>query len=169
MVLAVKSGSVAGVRAAPVARAPLRVVARATATKTKTIKVQPKESKASKASGLAVLAKIEELGLLSKVEELGLLSKLEGAGFTLSKIEESGLLSQLEKSGALSLVADKKTPGLLTAAGLALVAAAGATVYFLPDDSTGSLVAQAVAAGALGGAGVAALVGSSFLGDLQKA
>ena len=37
-----QSGSVAGVRAAPVARAPLRVAARATATKTKTIKVQTK-------------------------------------------------------------------------------------------------------------------------------
>lgn len=50
---------------APARARSVSVVARATATKPAPTKASP--------SGLAVLAKIEELGLLSKVEELGLL------------------------------------------------------------------------------------------------
>lgn len=60
------------------------------------------------------------------------------------------------------------TPGLLSATGYALIAGAAALVYFVADDSTASLVGQALGAAALGGGGVAALVGAGLLSDLQR-
>lgn len=144
----------------------LQVVARTTTTTTKAVKAKPATTSGT---SLSILAKVEQLRLLSKVEELGLLSKLEQAGFTLSKIESSGLLSAAEKSGVLTLVADKNTPSALNLTGLTLVAAAGALVYFVPDDTTALLAAQAVGAVTLAGAGLASLVGASILADFQKA
>lgn len=41
-------------------------------------------------------------------------------------------------------------------------------VYFTPDETTAQLALQAVVAAALGAGGVAALVGSNLLSDLQK-
>ncbi|GBF96712.1 hypothetical protein Rsub_09454 [Raphidocelis subcapitata] len=159
-------------------RARVTVVARATKTATKpgtakakagTTKTAPKAAAPKKdGNGLAVLAKVQELGLLSKVQELGLLSKLEASGLTLSKIEESGLLTQLEKSGLLKTVSDKSTPGALSALGYVLIAAAAAVVYLVGDDTAGDIALQAFGALALGGAGVAAIVGSGLLADLQK-
>lgn len=83
-------------------------------------------------------------------------------------IERLGLLSKAESLGALSLATDRGTPGKLSGAALVLLAAAAAVVYFVPDTDTNLLVAQAAGAAVLGGAGLAALVASSILGDLQK-
>jgi hypothetical protein len=63
---------------------------------------------------------------------------------------------------------NRATPGLLSAAGYALIASAAALVYLVDDTSAGELFAQALGALALGGAGVAALVGSGLIADLQK-
>jgi hypothetical protein len=63
---------------------------------------------------------------------------------------------------------NRNTPGLLSTLGLLLVAGAGAVVYFTPDETTAQLALQAVVAAALGAGGVAALVGSNLLSDLQK-
>lgn len=41
-------------------------------------------------------------------------------------------------------------------------------VYLLPDDSAGLVAAQVAGASVLGGAAIAALVGSNILGSLQK-
>lgn len=60
------------------------------------------------------------------------------------------------------------TPGLLSTLGLAAAAGAAAVVYFVPDDTTALVAAQAVGATALGAAAVAALVGANILGSLQK-
>lgn len=51
---------------------------------------------------------------------------------------------------------------------MALLAAAVGIVLAVPDDSTALISAQAFAAVLLGGGGLAALAGSSFLADLQK-
>jgi hypothetical protein len=47
------------------------------------------------------------------------------------------------------------------------VAAVGAVV-FIPDDNASLVVAQSVLAVTLGGVGVAAFLGGSFIGELQK-
>ncbi len=62
----------------------------------------------------------------------------------------------------------RNTPGLLFTAAFAMYALAPAAVYFLPDNSTGLVAAQAaiVALGALGG--TAAFAGGSLLSTLQK-
>jgi hypothetical protein len=41
-------------------------------------------------------------------------------------------------------------------------------VYLIPDDTTGLVAAQVAGASALGAAAIAAFVGSSILGNLQK-
>jgi hypothetical protein len=92
----------------------------------------------------------------------------EKSGFTLSNIERLGLLSKAESLGALSLATDRGTPGKLSGAAVLLLAAAAAVVYFVPDTDTTLLVAQAAGAAVLGAGGVAALVGGSILGNLQK-
>jgi hypothetical protein len=56
----------------------------------------------------------------------------------------------------------------LSTAGLLAAAAAAALVYFVPDDSTGLVAAQVAGASALGAGAIAAFVGSSILGNLQK-
>jgi hypothetical protein len=60
------------------------------------------------------------------------------------------------------------TPGLLSTLGLLSAVGAAALVYLLPDDTAGAVAAQVVGASALGGAAIAALVGSNILGSLQK-
>lgn len=60
------------------------------------------------------------------------------------------------------------TPGNLTFLGLVFLAVAAGAVLIIPDDSTGLVVAQSAAALAVGGAGVAAFLGGSFIGELQK-
>lgn len=135
-------------------------------------KVAKSESTSSKsestATGLAVLARVEQLKLLSKVEELGLLSRLESSGLTLSKIEELGLLSTAEKLGLLSLLADSNTPGLLNFAGLLALAGAAATVFLVPDETTTEVVAQVVGGVLLASAGAALFSVSSILSKFQK-
>jgi len=101
----------------------------------------------------------DEIKILDRVEKLRVLTALSKAG-VLSKVEKAGVLSSLEQAGALSKVepllplADKYkvislTKGLLntspstfsTFAFLAL-AAAGATVAVVPDESGPLVVAQ---------------------------
>lgn len=66
------------------------------------------------------------------------------------------------------LLPHRNTPGLLSTAGLAAAVAAAALVYLVPDDSTGLVAAQVAGASALGAGAIAAFVGSSILGNLQK-
>jgi hypothetical protein len=68
----------------------------------------------------------------------------------------------------LLLLPCRNTPGLLSTAGLAAAVAAAALVYLVPDDSTGLVAAQVAGASALGAGAIAAFVGSSILGNLQK-
>lgn len=74
----------------------------------------------------------------------------------------------MHRAATAATAACRGTPGLLSTLGFAAAAGAAAVVYFVPDDSTGLIAAQAVAATALGAAAVGALVGSSILGSLQK-
>ena len=60
------------------------------------------------------------------------------------------------------------TPGNLTVLAAVLLAAAAGVVAFVPDDSTGLAVAQSAAAAVLGSGAVAAFLGGSFIGELQK-
>lgn len=92
----------------------------------------------------------------------------EKAGFTLSTIESLGLLSKAESLGALSLATDRNTPTALTLTGLALFGAAAGVVVAVPDTDSTLLIAQGAGAVLLGGAGLAALVAGSVLGDLQR-
>lgn len=68
----------------------------------------------------------------------------------------------------LSLIADPGTPGLINTVGVVALAAAAGLVFAVPDDSTAAIVAQAVGAATLAGAGAAAFAGASFLEELQK-
>jgi len=63
---------------------------------------------------------------------------------------------------------NRGTPTLLSTLGYAAIFGAAALVYFIADDSTGSIAAQVIGAVVLGGSGVAALVGADLLADLQK-
>lgn len=63
---------------------------------------------------------------------------------------------------------NRNTPGLLSTAGLFSAIGAAALVYLVPDDSTGLVAAQVAGASALGAGAIAAFVGSSILGNLQK-
>lgn len=124
-----------------------------------------------RADGVTVpklLSRLEQLRLLSKLEDLKILSLLQRNGITLTFIEESGLLETAEKLNLLSAAADRKTPGLLFAAALALYALAPAAVFLIPDNGNWLIGAQVavVLIGALGG--TAAFAGGSLLSTLQK-
>lgn len=124
-----------------------------------------------RADGVTVpklLSRLEQLRLLSKLEDLKILSLLQRNGITLTFIEESGLLETAEKLNLLSAAADRKTPGLLFAAALALYALAPAAVFLIPDNGNWLIGAQVavVVIGALGG--TAAFAGGSLLSTLQK-
>ena len=147
-----------------------------------------RETRAPKSSP-KILSRVEQLRLLSRLEASGALGvgasrpcsptvqeaaaaahsplAAERAGLSLSSIESLGLLSKAESLGALSIATDVSTPGKLSLAGLALLAAAVAVVV-LPGENSGLLAAQAVGALLLGGGGLASLGGASLLGSLQK-
>lgn len=94
-------------------------------------------------------------------------SAADKSGITLSSIEDLGLLSKAEQLGALSLVTDRKTPGLLTAVGVVLLLAGPAAVYVLPDGDTTFLALQAVIAVVCTLGAAAAIAGGSVIGKLQ--
>jgi hypothetical protein len=60
------------------------------------------------------------------------------------------------------------TPGNLTALGVLLLAVAAGIVTVIPDDNTGLVAAQVALAAALGGGGLAAVLGGNFIAELQK-
>lgn len=139
-----------------------------------------------------LLESVESSGLLTKVASSGLLSKAQAAGISLSKLEpllklaaenkdvlilvESAtpeLLPLLPKvlelaPPALPLLASAVTisPGTLQALGLGALAAAGAGVVFIPDDSVLEVAAQTLLVGAMGAAAGASFVGSAVLGKI---
>ena len=141
-----------------------------------------------------LLQKVEDERLLSKVAQSGLLSKAQEAGITLGKLEpllelvaeNPDILILVEASGpevlgvlpavvdlapgALPLLASAVTvpPGVLIGAGGAALAAAGATVVLLPDDSVVSVALQTLAVGLSIPAAGAAFVGGAVLGQLTK-
>ena len=115
-----------------------------------------------------ILSNVQQLRLLSKLEQAGLLSLLEKNGLTLSAIEKSRLLSTAESLGLLSAAADSSTPGALFAVAFALLAVGPAIVYFVPDDSTGLVALQSVAAFLCVVGGSAAFGGAQLLSKLQK-
>lgn len=115
-----------------------------------------------------ILSRVQELRLLSKLEEAGLLSLLEKNGLTLSAIEKSGILTTAENLGLISAAADRNTPSALYGLSAALLTLGPALVYVVPDDSTGLIVAQALAAVACIVGGSAAYGGATLLSSLQK-
>merc|ERR1712228_465486 len=139
----------------------------------------------------SVLTNMEETGFLSKVAQSGLLSKAKRAGVSLTTLEpflvlaseNPDLLVLVEAAGpdiipllpklvevapdALPLLALglEIKPGLLQTAGIAALGAAGAAVFFIPDDSIVNVAAQTLLVAALGGASIASFIGSSALAD----
>lgn len=139
-----------------------------------------------------LLASVESSGLLSKVASSGLLSKAQAAGIGLSKLEpllrlasenkeililvESAtpeLLPLLPKllelaPPALPILASAVTipPIVLQGLGLGALAAAGAGVYIIPDDSILQVASQTLLVGAMGAAAGASFIGSIVLGKI---
>ncbi|KAH9615800.1 hypothetical protein KSS87_007215 [Heliosperma pusillum] len=118
-----------------------------------------------------VFKKLEKRKVLSNVEKAGLLSKAEELGFTLSSIEKLGLFSKAEELGLLSLLEKfaSLSPAALASASLPFLAAAIATIVFVPDDSVTLVVAQNFVAGGLAVGAVGLFVGSIVLEGLQEA
>uniref|UniRef100_A0A7R9ZU16 Uncharacterized protein n=1 Tax=Pseudo-nitzschia arenysensis TaxID=697910 RepID=A0A7R9ZU16_9STRA len=139
-----------------------------------------------------LLLNVESSGLLTKVAEAGLLSKAQEAGLSLSKLEpllalaadNTDILVLVEAAtpellpllpkvvdlapGALPLLAAaiQVPPTVLSVVGLGSLGAAVGAVVVIPDDTLLEVAGQTFAAGALGAAGVAALVGSQVLGKV---
>jgi hypothetical protein len=139
-----------------------------------------------------ILTEVESSGLLTKVAQSGLLSKAQEAGLSLSKLEPLLALAAENKEililveaatpevlpllpkivsvapGALPLLAQAVTipPGVLSVLGLASFAGAAGAIVLIPDDTMLQIAGQTFAAGALGAAGAASLVGSAVLGKL---
>jgi Protein of unknown function (DUF1118) len=140
-----------------------------------------------------LLEKVQNQRLLSQVAESGLLSKAQAAGITLSKLEpllklaaaNPEILILVEASGpellpllptivdlapaALPILASAVSvpPPIIGAVGLAALAAAGAAVAVIPDDSVVNIAVQTLAVGlALPVAG-ASLAGAAILGQLK--
>ena len=142
----------------------------------------------------SLLEKVEAEGLLTKVAESGLLSKAQKAGITLSKLEpllalaaeNPDILILVEASGpellpilpslvdlapgALPLLAAAVgvPPAVIGAAGPAVLLAAGAAVYAIPDDSVTNVALQTLIVGLSLPAAGAAVIGSAILGKLTK-
>lgn len=142
----------------------------------------------------SLLEKVEAEGLLTKVAESGLLSKAQKAGITLSKLEpllalaaeNPDILILVEASGpellailpslvdlapgALPLLAAAVgvPPAIIGAAGPAVLLAAGAAVYAIPDDSVTNVALQTLIVGLSLPAAGAAVIGSAILGKLTK-
>eukprot|EP00522_Entomoneis_paludosa_P007271 CAMPEP_0172452634 /NCGR_PEP_ID=MMETSP1065-20121228/10235_1 /TAXON_ID=265537 /ORGANISM="Amphiprora paludosa, Strain CCMP125" /LENGTH=189 /DNA_ID=CAMNT_0013204719 /DNA_START=105 /DNA_END=674 /DNA_ORIENTATION=- len=141
-----------------------------------------------------LLQKVESQQLLSKVAQSGLLSKAQEAGITLSKLEpllelaasNPDILVLVEASGpevlailpsvvdlapgALPILASaiSISPSAISAAGVGALAAAGAAVVFIPDDSVATVAAQTLIVGLAVPAAGASFVGSAILGKLTK-
>lgn len=142
----------------------------------------------------SLLEKVESERLLSKVAASGLLSKAQKAGITLTKLEpllalaaeNPDILILVEASGpellavlpsvvdlapgALPLLAAAVgiPPALIQGAGVGALAAAGAAVYLIPDDSVTNVAIQTLAVGLSVPVAGAAFVGSALLSKLTK-
>jgi len=140
-----------------------------------------------------LLASVESSGLLSKVASSGLLSKAQASGIGLAKLEpllklasenkdvliivESAtpeLLPLLPKllelaPPALPLLAAAVTisPTILQILGLGALGAAGAGVYFIPDDTIVDVAAQTLLVGTMAAAAGASFIGSVVLGKIK--
>jgi Protein of unknown function (DUF1118) len=141
-----------------------------------------------------LLLKVEKGQLLSKVAASGLLSKAQDAGITLSKLEpllalaadNPDILILVEASGpevlpllptlvdlapgALPLLAAAVgiPSAVLSAAGVAALAAAGGAIYIIPDDTVVNVALQTLAVGLAVPTAGAALIGGAILGKLTK-
>jgi len=142
-----------------------------------------------------LLTQVESSGLLTKVAKSGLLSKAQAAGISLTKLEP--LLALAAENEEILILVEAATPeilpilpkvielappalplaaaaldispGLLQTAAIASVAAAGASVYFIPDDTIVQVAAQTLLVGILGAAVPAAsLVGATVIGLVKK-
>eukprot|EP00559_Dactyliosolen_fragilissimus_P006796 CAMPEP_0184871540 /NCGR_PEP_ID=MMETSP0580-20130426/40778_1 /TAXON_ID=1118495 /ORGANISM="Dactyliosolen fragilissimus" /LENGTH=194 /DNA_ID=CAMNT_0027374211 /DNA_START=71 /DNA_END=655 /DNA_ORIENTATION=- len=141
-----------------------------------------------------LLSKVESTRLLSKVAEAGLLSKAQESGISLTKLEPLLKLAAENKDvmilleaaapealpilpkvvdlapAALPLLAQaiKISPGTLQGAAAASIAAAGAAVYLIPDDSVLQVAGQTVLGATLGlVVPAASLVGSTVLSKIK--
>jgi len=142
-----------------------------------------------------LLSQVEESGLLTKVAQSGLLSKAQDAGISLSKLEP--LLALAAENDDVLILAEAATPellpllptivelapqglplavaaldispGTLQSLAIASVAAAGAGVYFIPDDTIVQVAAQTLLVAALGVAAPAAsLIGAEIIKIIKK-
>lgn len=140
-----------------------------------------------------LLNQVQTTGLLSKVAKAGLLSKAQKSGITLTKLEPLLKLAASNKDvmilleaaapealpilpkvveiapGALPLLgaAIQISPGTLQGVAVAALAAAGAGVYLIPDDSVTLVAAQTILVGASGAAAAASAVGSAVLSKIK--
>ena len=141
-----------------------------------------------------LLTDVESSGLLTQVAQSGLLSKAQEAGLTLSKLEPLLALAAENKEvlilveaatpevlpilpklvslapGALPLLASAIAipPGVISAIGLASLAAAAGAVVVIPDDTVLQVAEQTLAVGLLGAGGVVSLVAAGILGKILK-
>lgn len=141
-----------------------------------------------------LLEQVESSGLLTKVAQAGLLSKAQASGVSLTKLEPLLKLAASNKDvmilleaaapealpilpkvvelapAALPLLGSAITipSSALQGAALASVAAAGAAVYAIPDDTVLQVAAQTVAGATLGVVVPAAsIVGATVLGKIR--
>jgi hypothetical protein len=141
-----------------------------------------------------LLEDVESSRLLTQVAQSGLLSKAQEAGLTLSKLEPLLALAAENKDililveaatpevlpilpklvslapGALPLLASAIAipPGVISAVGLASLAAAAGAVVVIPDDTVLQVAEQTLAVGLLGAGGVVSLVAAGILGKILK-
>ena len=141
-----------------------------------------------------LLAQVESTRLLSQVANAGLLSKAQESGVSLTKLEPLLKLAASNKDVMILLeaaapealpilpkvvdLAPSALPLLgaaiqipsaaLLAAAVASVGAAGAGVYFIPDDSVAAVAAQTLLVGVLGiAAPAASIVGAGVLSKIK--
>lgn len=140
-----------------------------------------------------LLESIENSGLLSQVARSGLLSKAQAAGISLTKLEPLLKLASENKEvlilvesatpevlpilpkllelapPALPLLAQAVaiSPGTLQGLGVAALAAAGAGVYTIPDDTVLEVAAQTFLVGTMAAAAGASFIGSTILGKIK--
>merc|ERR1711971_192488 len=134
----------------------------------------------------------ESSRLLTQVAESGLLSKAQDAGLSLSKLEP--LLALAADNPEVLILTEAATPEILpllpkvvslappvlpllaqaisippvviSAAGIASLAAAAGVIFVIPDDTLLNIAGQTLAAGLLGGVGVASLAGGVIIGKI---
>ena len=140
-----------------------------------------------------LLSKVESTRLLSQVANAGLLSKAQESGVSLTKLEPLLKLAAQNKDvmilleaaapealpilpkvvdlapSALPLLgAAIQIPTLaLFVAALGSVTAAGAGVYFIPDDSVALVALQTLLVGVFGAAAGASVVGAGVLSKIK--